>query len=81
MTRTALITGVAGQDGTYLSRHLVGLGYDVLGTVMPGAPHPLRPYLPDAVALDGLDVRDTDAFRALLTRLQPDAFDPSRVCE
>ena len=72
MARTALVTGVAGQDGTYLSRHLVGLGYDVLGTVMPGAPHALRPYLPDAVGLEELDVRDADAFHTLLTRVQPD---------
>ena len=28
---TALITGVAGQDGSYLSEHLLDLGYDVIG--------------------------------------------------
>ena len=29
--RVALITGVAGQDGAYLSQYLLGLGYDVHG--------------------------------------------------
>ena len=47
MGRSAIVTGVAGQDGTYLARHLVAEGYDVVGTVMPGAPHGLRPYIPD----------------------------------
>jgi len=34
MTRRALITGAAGQDGTYLSELLVGKGYEVWG--IPG---------------------------------------------
>jgi GDPmannose 4,6-dehydratase len=32
MTRTALITGVTGQDGCYLAHYLLGLGYRVVGT-------------------------------------------------
>jgi GDPmannose 4,6-dehydratase len=30
--RTALICGISGQDGPYLARHLLGLGYAVVGT-------------------------------------------------
>ncbi|MGA9101713.1 GDP-mannose 4,6-dehydratase [Aeromicrobium sp.] len=71
MTRTAMITGLAGQDGTYLSRLLVSLGYDVVGTVMPGASHRLRPYLPD-LRLEELDVRDTAEFGRLVTQYRPD---------
>ncbi|MHB1340732.1 MAG: GDP-mannose 4,6-dehydratase [Coriobacteriia bacterium] len=33
MSKRALITGVAGQDGTYLSELLAGKGYDVFGLV------------------------------------------------
>lgn len=33
MGRTALITGVTGQDGAYLARHLLGRGYTVVGGV------------------------------------------------
>ena len=29
--KTALITGISGQDGSYLSEHLLSLGYDVYG--------------------------------------------------
>ena len=33
MPKTALITGVSGQDGAYLSRLLLQKGYRVVGTV------------------------------------------------
>ena len=32
MSRTALITGITGQDGAYLSKFLVDKGYKVFGT-------------------------------------------------
>ena len=35
MTRTALITGITGQDGYYLSRLLLEKGYRVVGLVPP----------------------------------------------
>ena len=33
MTKRALITGIAGQDGSYLTEHLLSLGYEVHGIV------------------------------------------------
>ena len=33
MNKVALITGIAGQDGSYLSEHLVDLGYEVHGII------------------------------------------------
>src|SRR3990167_36943 len=33
MTKRALITGVTGQDGAYLSKHLLDLGYEVFGGI------------------------------------------------
>jgi GDPmannose 4,6-dehydratase len=30
--KTALVTGITGQDGAYLAEHLLGLGYRVVGT-------------------------------------------------
>src|SRR5215210_4011834 len=33
MDKKALITGVTGQDGSYLAEHLLGLGYEVHGLV------------------------------------------------
>jgi GDPmannose 4,6-dehydratase len=32
MTKTALITGISGQDGAYLARFLLDKGYEVFGT-------------------------------------------------
>ena len=32
-TRRALITGITGQDGSYLAEHLLSLGYEVVGMV------------------------------------------------
>lgn len=33
MKKTALVTGITGQDGPYLARHLLGLGYKVYGLI------------------------------------------------
>src|SRR6202158_2217214 len=33
MAKKALITGITGQDGSYLAEHLLGLGYEVHGLV------------------------------------------------
>jgi len=33
MTKTALITGITGQDGSYLAELLLGKGYEVHGVV------------------------------------------------
>ena len=47
MTKTALITGVTGQDGAYLSRYLLKLGYRVYGLVR-------RASLPNTGRIDDL---------------------------
>ena len=33
MTKRALITGITGQDGSYLAEYLLGLDYEVHGLV------------------------------------------------
>lgn len=70
MTQTALITGVAGQDGVLLARHLLATGYQVVGTTQPGVPTHLRPYL-DGVGLEEHDVRDAAGFVRLLDTYAP----------
>jgi len=64
----ALVTGAAGQDGSYLVEQLLVEGLEVNGTVRPGQ----RNDLPAGVVLHQLDVRDTDASRRLILALQPD---------
>ncbi len=70
---TALITGVAGQDGAYLSTQLRERGYRVVGMVQPGST--IRPEL--AAYLDGVEIvtgtmRDTGALRAVIEGSDPD---------
>lgn len=69
--RTALVTGVSGQDGIYLSHHLLRLGYRVVGAVAPKAIHRNRAYL-DGVEVVVNDVTDDVGFRRLLALHQPD---------
>ena len=71
--RTALITGIAGQDGVYLGRFLVSRGYRVVGTVTSKARarQILDAYLPEAVPYQ-IDVRNSDAMGVLLEREKPD---------
>jgi GDPmannose 4,6-dehydratase len=71
-TRTALITGVAGQDGIYLARYLLAEGTLVVGTVLPGhdSATAMAPYLGGVVVVEH-DVRDTAGFRTLLEEHEP----------
>jgi len=71
--RTALITGVTGQDGIYLARLLRAEGTDVVGTVRPSSMSSPRvsAYL-DGVLLETLDIRDHGAFADILGRHNPD---------
>jgi GDPmannose 4,6-dehydratase len=71
--RTALITGIAGQDGIYLGRHLQSLGYRVIGTVRsaPLSEPVLSAYLPETRAYE-VDIRNSAALGVLLDRERPD---------
>lgn len=71
---TALITGVAGQDGIHLARHLLADGWRVVGTVRAGSASLARtaPYL-DGVQLVTHDLLDTERFSTLLTEHAPQA--------
>jgi GDPmannose 4,6-dehydratase len=70
MSSTALVTGVAGQDGVFLARHLLAEGYRVVGTTQPGVPTTLRPYL-DGVVLEEHDLRDSAGFDRLIATYDP----------
>ncbi|HYT89684.1 MAG TPA: GDP-mannose 4,6-dehydratase [Gemmataceae bacterium] len=72
--KTALVTGITGQDGSYLAELLVGKGYRVAGLVRPErkdrAPRldPVR----DQVELIPVDLLDQAALLELLRRLHLD---------
>ena len=64
----ALVTGVGGQDGSYLAERLVAEGVEVHALVHPDDPLPDRP----GVTLHACDVADTARARSLVLDLAPD---------
>ena len=74
MTRRALITGIAGQDGSYLAELLVGKGYEVFGLLGPdpGGFHEWTAGLGDMVrGLDG-DLTDMGSLLAAVEESRPE---------
>jgi GDPmannose 4,6-dehydratase len=71
--RSALITGVVGQDGAYLARRLMAAGYRVIGTQPEVAPPPgfIEAYLP-GVDLRVVDLADQAGMTLLLAQERPD---------
>ena len=65
---TALVTGITGQDGWYLSRLLLARGYRVVGV----ARHPPRETLPAAAEFAAADVGDQASITRLVARIRPD---------
>ena len=74
MARRALITGITGQDGSYLAQHLLAEGYEVWGLVR-GQSNPrvrrVRQLL-DQVRLVRGDLLDQGSLIAAVERVQPD---------
>ena len=71
MTRTHLVTGVAGQDGVLLARHLLRRGERVVGTVRDERDHRAMACYLGGVEVVEHDVRDQDGFRGLLAQHHP----------
>jgi GDPmannose 4,6-dehydratase len=66
--RRALITGVTGQDGSYLAELLAGKGYDVAGVVRdPGD----RARVPDGVAVVAGDLADPPSLARAVAEVAP----------
>ena len=72
--RRALITGVAGQDGSYLAELLLDRGYEVFGIVRgsPMASYPNLARIRDHVQLLQGDLLDQMTLLDALTRAEPD---------
>jgi GDPmannose 4,6-dehydratase len=71
---TALITGITGQDGSYLAEHLLDQGYEVVGVVRhsSGDVAPRIEHLRGQIALEGADLFDQTSLLSLIDRYQPD---------
>src|SRR5213080_357101 len=73
MTKRALITGITGQDGSYLADLLLDKDYEVHGMVRPRGEHPpdRRP-VRDEVVLHTGDLLDEGSLTRVLSECQPD---------
>jgi GDPmannose 4,6-dehydratase len=72
--KVALVTGITGQDGSYLAELLVGKEYRVCGVVRPERKDsaPRLEAVRDRVELFPADLLDESALVELLRRVQPD---------
>jgi GDPmannose 4,6-dehydratase len=68
----ALITGVSGQDGSYLAESLLAQGFDVHGVVHSSAGSSRPPYVDPRIELHPLDITDTVALGELIAAVAPD---------
>ena len=76
MNKKAFITGIAGQDGSYLAEHLLSLDYDVYGIIRrnstPENQHNRTEHLNDKIQLDYGDLSDQGSLEKLLSKIKPD---------
>ncbi|OLF17194.1 GDP-mannose 4,6-dehydratase [Actinophytocola xanthii] len=74
MPKRALITGITGQDGSYLAEHLLGLGYQVWGLIR-GQANPRKSRISrmcaDLSFVDG-DMMDEGSLVSAVDKVQPD---------
>lgn len=71
---TALITGITGQDGSYLAEFLLQKGYRVIGMVRRASTHNYEriQHLLDQITLVQGDLHDQGSLLAILEEYQPD---------
>ncbi len=72
MTKTALITGITGQDGSYLVEHLLSQGYRVLGHSRRVQPTVSHGPLSSEIATFSFDLCDATSWEHCLDSHQPD---------
>ncbi len=70
---TALISGIGGQDGSYLAEFLLARGYRVVGLLRPGAPEGTGLVTPiaDRLTLIDCDIRDQSGLASALGNAAP----------
>jgi GDPmannose 4,6-dehydratase len=71
---TALITGITGQDGSYLAEHLLELGYSVVGVTRRTSTYTggRIEHLRDHIEVTSADLLDQTSLLAVVERFKPD---------
>jgi GDPmannose 4,6-dehydratase len=67
----ALITGIGGQDGSYLAELLLGKGYEVFGVVREGGTFPNLDAIRDRIELIEADLLDQGSLVGALQQTEP----------
>ena len=72
--KTALITGITGQDGSYLAEFLLGKGYQVCGVVRRSSTENFQriEHLRDRLTLCQADLLDQTSLARVLDQVRPD---------
>lgn len=73
--KTALITGISGQDGSYLAEYLLSLDYIVHGMVRRNSSyvsHPNIKHIEDKIHIHYADLTDSTNIRNIINEVQPD---------
>src|ERR1043165_5391650 len=70
----ALITGITGQDGSYLAEHLLEKGYEVVGVVRRTSHHSYEriEHLIPRVRIEAADLLDQHSLTMVIQNVQPD---------
>lgn len=75
MPKTAIITGVSGQDGSYLAELLLDKGYRVIGVTNSADPNKRENIAHiDNLELAILDIRDSQSIAELIKSTKPDEY-------
>jgi GDPmannose 4,6-dehydratase len=74
MAKTALITGITGQDGSYLAEHLIELGYRVAGMTRRSSTVTVEriEHIIDRIELIQGDLLDQNSLASALREVEPD---------
>jgi GDPmannose 4,6-dehydratase len=74
MTKTALVTGVTGQDGSYLAEFLLEQGYEVVGMVRRSSTVNFgrMEHIQDRITLAHGDLLDQTSLIGIMAQYQPD---------
>ncbi len=74
MSKTALITGITGQDGSYLAELLLGKGYRVVGMTRRTSTdvHERIQHIFDDIEFVSGDLLDQSSITSIISRVKPD---------
>ena len=77
-TKTAIITGITGQDGAYLTQYLLGLNYTVVGLTRSyssaGLSKLMKLGIDSQIQLEECDLMDYSSIIRILQKYKPDEF-------